>query len=98
MSVDVYEDHIRFLGYHVPIDLSKLPPTARDGLVRTLNEAVDNADHDYSNELEDAANKAAANERERICDMIRDVLDDDNATDEERVAAANKIVDKLEAE
>jgi hypothetical protein len=96
MSVDVYEDHIRFLGYHVPIDLSKLPPTARDSLVRTIQEAVDTADHDYSDEIADAEDLAASNERERICEMIRDALDTDNVTDTERVAAANKIIDKLE--
>lgn len=96
MSVDVYEDHIRFLGYHVPIDLSKLPPTARDSLVRTIRDAVDAADYDYSDDIQEAAELAASEERERICEMIRDALDADNVTDAERVAAANKIIDKLE--
>jgi glutamyl-tRNA reductase len=39
--VDVYHDHIRFLGYHVPLDLSGLPPTAAHSLVSRLQEAAD---------------------------------------------------------
>ncbi len=57
MSADAYEDHIRFLGYHVPLDTTKLPPTAVDALVRELNESVP-ADEGYTEEdLEGAANE-----------------------------------------
>lgn len=64
MSVDAYEDHIRYLGYHVPLDTSKLPPTTRANLVDALNGEADDA------LTEDDLKDAADTERKRILDLV----------------------------
>lgn len=70
MSIDVYEDHIRFLGYHVPLDTSKLPATARDALVGELQRGVDVPDGATDEELAEAADS----ERERVLDLVSTLL------------------------
>lgn len=76
MTIDVYDDRIRFLGYDVPFDTSKLPATAADSLIRKLQESVDlvdaGADQD---EIEAAAEEAAEEERERIIKLIQEQID-----------------------
>lgn len=79
MSVDAYEDHIRFLGYHVPLDTSKLPPTAAAALVDTLN--GEDGDALTEEDVEDAVDA----ERKRVLDLvdtylsrIEDAIDDEN--------------------
>lgn len=66
MTVDVYDDHIRFLGYHVPLDTSKLPPTTTDALVRELQEGP-HADED---EIEEARKEGGDFERGRVLDIV----------------------------
>lgn len=77
MSVDAYEDHIRFLGYHVPLDTSKLPPTAVDALVQSLN------GEDGEDALtEDDLYEAESEERSRVIGLIEDHLSASGATPE----------------
>lgn len=73
MSVDVYDDHIRFQGYHVPLDTSKLPATTRDNFARTIQEAVDEYDN-RDKAISDAAFDASEKERERVVDLIQTEL------------------------
>lgn len=64
MSVDAYDDHTRYLGYHVPLDTSKLPPTARAGLIDALNGEADDA------LTEDDIDDAVEAECTRVLDLV----------------------------
>jgi hypothetical protein len=94
VSVDVYEDHIRFLGYHVPVDMSKLPPTAADALVHELQAGADCSKGADQEEIDDAVNA----ERGRVLDLVETLLSRiEDAVDEESLKQVRAEVEKLRA-
>lgn len=97
MTIDVYEDHIRFLGYHVPLDTSKLPATTRDALVTELQGGVDAVEDGteasaISEAFREGSDEGAKDERERIMDAISERLE----RAEEALAALREAFDALE--
>jgi len=66
MTIDVYDDRIRFLGYDVPFDTSKLPATHAADLVRIIQESVDTDAEHTSDDLRAAED----DERRRILDLL----------------------------
>lgn len=92
MSVDVYEDHIRFLGYHVPLDTSKLPPTAVAALVDELQSGVDRPENAGQNEIDEAVEV----ERERVLELVETLLSKiEDAVEDESLRDVRKHVEAM---
>lgn len=90
---DVFHDHIRFQGYHVPIDLSGLPPTKRDALVNDLNDAIDARDG-FDEAVEASSERAARNASREVIDAVRNAIRL-NKSDADRIKAVSRLIERM---
>lgn len=98
MNVDITEQRIRFEGYDVALDLSRLPPTVADRLVQGLQIAADTPASASQEEI----NEAEDDERKRVLDLvdtflikIEEAVDDESLKDvRKEVEALRKFVDE----
>lgn len=101
-TIDVYDDHIRFLGYHVPLDTSGLPPSTRDALIGEIQSGVDRPASATDEEIAVAEEDAREREREAILGGVEPFLEEVERAltfgDPERLkTAVVKLRDKVDA-